>query len=54
LLGKEGQELYSRVLLHGTRRLDVETKWMAKQGVEASEGRGESKRKRKIAQLSRR
>ena len=36
LLGKEGQEIYSRVLLHGTRRLDVETKWMAKQGVEAS------------------
>jgi iron(III) transport system substrate-binding protein len=36
LLGKEGQEMYSRVLLHGTRRLDVETKWMAKQGVEAS------------------
>jgi ABC-type Fe3+ transport system substrate-binding protein len=36
LLSKEGQELYSRVLLHGTRRLDVDTKWMAKQGVEAS------------------
>ena len=36
LLSKEGQEIYSRVLLHGTRRLDVETKWMAKQGVEAS------------------
>lgn len=36
LLGKEGQEIYSRVLLHGTRRLDVDTKWMAKQGVEAS------------------
>ena len=36
LLSKEGQEIYSRVLLHGTRRLDVETKWMAKQGAEAS------------------
>ena len=36
LLSKEGQEIYSRVLLHGTRRLDVDTKWMAKQGVEAS------------------
>jgi len=36
LLGKEGQEIYSRALLHGTRRLDVDTKWMAKQGVEAS------------------
>jgi iron(III) transport system substrate-binding protein len=36
LLGKEGQEIYSRVLMHGTRRLDVDTKWMAKQGVEAA------------------
>ena len=36
LLSKEGQEIYSRTLLHGTRRLDVETKWMAKEGVEAS------------------
>ena len=36
LLGKEGQEIYSRVLLHGTRRLDVDTKWMAKLGVEAT------------------
>jgi ABC-type Fe3+ transport system substrate-binding protein len=36
LLSKEGQEIYSRVLLHGTRRLDVDTNWMAKQGVEAS------------------
>ena len=34
LLGKEGQEFYSKVMLHGTRRLDVETKWMAKEGVE--------------------
>jgi len=36
LLSKEGQEIYSRVLIHGTRRLDVDTKWMAKQGVEAA------------------
>jgi ABC-type Fe3+ transport system substrate-binding protein len=36
LLSKEGQEIYSRALLHGTRRLDVDTKWMAKEGVEAS------------------
>jgi iron(III) transport system substrate-binding protein len=36
LLSKEGQELYSRTLLHGTRRLDVDTKWMARQGVEAA------------------
>jgi len=36
LLSKEGQEIYSRVLVHGTRRLDVDTKWMVKQGVEAS------------------
>jgi iron(III) transport system substrate-binding protein len=36
LLSKEGQEIYSRVLMHGTRRLDVDTKWMVKQGVEAA------------------
>jgi ABC-type Fe3+ transport system substrate-binding protein len=30
LLGKEGQELYSRALTQGTRRLDVDTKWLAK------------------------
>ncbi len=36
LLSKEGQELYSRVMLHGTRRLDVDTKWMVKEGVEAA------------------
>ena len=30
LLGKEGQDLYSRALTQGTRRLDVETKWLAK------------------------
>jgi len=36
LLSKDGQEIYSRVLLHGTRRFDVDTKWMAKPGVEAS------------------
>ncbi len=36
LLSKEGQEIYSRALLHGTRRLDVDTKWMAREGVEAA------------------
>ena len=36
LMSKEGQELYSRVMLHGTRRLDVDTKWMAQEGVEAA------------------
>jgi ABC-type Fe3+ transport system substrate-binding protein len=30
LLSKEGQELYSRALTQGTRRLDVDTKWLAK------------------------
>ena len=30
LLGKEGQELYGRALAQGTRRLDVDTKWLAK------------------------
>ena len=36
LLSKEGQEFYSRVMLQSTRRLDVDTKWMAKEGVEAA------------------
>ncbi|HEY7217315.1 MAG TPA: extracellular solute-binding protein [Candidatus Binatia bacterium] len=36
LLSKEGQELYSRALLHGTRRLDVDTKWMAREGAKAA------------------
>jgi ABC-type Fe3+ transport system substrate-binding protein len=30
LLSKEGQELYSRALTQGTRRLDVDTQWLAK------------------------
>ena len=30
LLGKEGQELYSQALTQGSRRLDVDTKWLAK------------------------
>jgi len=30
LLSKEGQELYSRALTQGTRRLDVDTKWLAR------------------------
>ena len=36
LLSKEGQELYSRTSLHGARRLDVETKWVAREGVQAA------------------
>jgi len=30
LLGNEGQDLYSQALTQGTRRLDVDTKWLAK------------------------
>jgi ABC-type Fe3+ transport system substrate-binding protein len=30
MLGKEGQDLYSHALTQGTRRLDVDTKWLAK------------------------
>ena len=30
LLSKEGQELYSHALTQGTRRLDVDTKWLGK------------------------
>ena len=30
LMSKEGQDLYSQALTQGTRRLDVDTKWLAK------------------------
>jgi iron(III) transport system substrate-binding protein len=30
LLGKEGQDLYGRALTQGSRRFDVDTKWLAK------------------------
>ena len=30
LLGKEGQDLYGRALTQGTRRLDVDTRWLAR------------------------
>jgi iron(III) transport system substrate-binding protein len=30
LLGKEGQDLYSHALTQGTRRLDVDTRWLVK------------------------
>ena len=38
LLSREGQELYARVMLHGTRRVDVDTKSILKEsaGVEAA------------------
>jgi iron(III) transport system substrate-binding protein len=36
LLSREGQELYSRAHGQATRRLDVDTKWMAEIGVRAA------------------
>ena len=35
-LGKEGQEFYAKVMTQGTRRLDVDTKWMSQIGVNAA------------------
>ena len=35
-LGKEGQEWYSKILENGTRRLDVETKWLKDLGINAA------------------
>lgn len=35
-LGKEGQEFYAKVMKQGTRRLDVDTKWMRAEGVDAA------------------
>jgi len=36
LLSKEGQEFYTRVMLQATRRVDVDTKWLAKHSAEAA------------------
>jgi len=36
LLSKEGQELWGQAMLDGTRRLDVDTKWLAKHDVVAA------------------
>jgi iron(III) transport system substrate-binding protein len=36
LLGRDGQELFSRTMAVGSRRLDVETKWLKEFGVIAS------------------
>jgi iron(III) transport system substrate-binding protein len=35
-LGREGQEWYSKVMLNGTRRLDVNTKWLKDLGIAAA------------------
>src|SRR6266545_2934343 len=35
-LGKDGQEFYAKVMKQGTRRLDVDTKWMSQIGVDAA------------------
>jgi iron(III) transport system substrate-binding protein len=35
-LGTEGQEFYAKVMKQGTRRLDVDTKWMRQIGVDAA------------------
>ena len=36
LLSKEGQEFYTKVMLQATRRLDVDTKWLAKENADAA------------------
>ena len=36
LLGKEGQEIFDRAMGVGTRRLDVETKWLKEVGAVAA------------------
>ncbi len=35
-LGREGQDWYSRVMQNGTRRLDVDTKWLKSLGITAA------------------
>ena len=39
LLGRDGQEIFSRGMGVGTRRLDIDTKWLAEFGVIASKDR---------------
>ena len=34
LLGKEGQELYNKAMIQGTRRLDVDTQWLKEFGID--------------------
>lgn len=34
LLGKEGQEVYGKAMVQGTRRLDVDTQWLKEFGIE--------------------
>ena len=34
LLGKEGQELYGKAMIQGTRRLDVSTEWLKESGIQ--------------------
>jgi ABC-type Fe3+ transport system substrate-binding protein len=33
-LSKEGQELYGKAMIQGSRRLDVDTKWLTDYGIE--------------------
>jgi iron(III) transport system substrate-binding protein len=35
-LGREGQDWYSRIMQNGTRRLDVDTKWLNRIGISAA------------------
>ena len=35
-LGREGQDWYSRIMQNGTRRLDVNTKWLKDLGISAA------------------
>ena len=34
LLGKEGQEMYGKAMIQGTRRLDVGTEWLKESGIQ--------------------
>jgi ABC-type Fe3+ transport system substrate-binding protein len=36
LLGKEGQEVWGQAMIDATRRLDVDTQWLAKHDVVAA------------------
>ncbi len=53
LFSKEGQEIYGKAMGQATRRLDVDTKWMAAHGVRASKDYPDRRRKQPLGKLRR-
>ena len=54
LLSKEGQESYGKAMGQATRRLDIDTKWLAEYGTRASKDFLSFEENRKTRELQRR